>query len=84
MLSSFNAHFTREGLYIQVSDNLSPSLSFCHFSPFPPLSPHAPPFPVMYELYTSLPIHAHIVEPFSEEEETLLPPSYPGRVLVVG
>jgi hypothetical protein len=57
-----------EGLDIQVSDNLSLSLSLCHFSPFPPFSPHSTPFLVMYELYTSLSIPVHIVEPLSEEK----------------
>jgi hypothetical protein len=40
-----------EGLDIQVSDNFSLSLSLCHFSP------HSTPFLVMYELYTSIPVH---------------------------
>jgi hypothetical protein len=71
-----------EGLDIQVSDNLSPSLSLCHFSPFPPFSPHAAPFLVMYELYTSLSIPVHIVEPLSEEKRPAPPPSCQGRVLV--
>jgi hypothetical protein len=57
-----------EGLEIQVNDNLSPSLSLCHFSPFPPFSPHAALFLVIYELYTSLSIPVHIVEPLSEEK----------------